>query len=74
MDEIQTLRSQVAQLVEELRITDALLTERNRVLDAIPPCPVHGMQCVPHALEWVAGATRVFEMVVKTARDLQDGD
>lgn len=40
-------------LQEELRITDKLIEERNRVMEAIPPCPNHGSQCVPHALEWV---------------------
>ena len=39
-------------IAEELRATDELLADRQRVLDAIPPCPVHG-QCVPHALQWI---------------------
>ena len=38
----------------ERRTDDALLKERNRVLDAIPECSKHGRQCVPHALEWIA--------------------
>lgn len=44
------------QLERELDVTDALLTERNRVLDAIPRCEVHGAQCVPHAIEWIRAA------------------
>lgn len=40
---------------ELLDVTDKLLTERNRVLDAIPKCPAHGSQCVPHAIEWIEG-------------------
>jgi hypothetical protein len=40
-------------LKENLRITEALLDERERVLRAIPECPAHGAACVPHALEWV---------------------
>jgi len=39
---------------EELAITDKLLIERERVLNAIPECPPHGKGCVPHALEWIA--------------------
>ena len=39
-------------LERELAVTDSLLVERQRVLDAIPECPVHG-PCVPHALEWI---------------------
>ncbi len=42
-------------LKEELRITDLLLSERQRVLDAIPACKLHG-SCVPHALEWIEKA------------------
>jgi hypothetical protein len=38
---------------EELRVTEELLAERNRLLDAIPECSVHGPQCVPHAIEWI---------------------
>jgi hypothetical protein len=37
---------------EELRIMEALLNERQKVLDAIPECKEHG-KCVPHALEWI---------------------
>jgi hypothetical protein len=40
-------------LAAELAVTEALLAERQRVLDAIPPCPTHGANCVPHALDWV---------------------
>lgn len=36
-------------------VTEKLLEERQRVLDAIPECPVHG-KCVPHALEWIEKA------------------
>jgi hypothetical protein len=43
-------------LTEELRVTDALLEARNRVLQSIPGCEAHGEQCVPHALEWIEKA------------------
>lgn len=36
----------------DMRQADKIISERNRLLDAIPACPVHG-QCVPHAIEWV---------------------
>lgn len=45
--EIEKLRHYTATL-------EALLEERDRVVEAIPPCPVHGRQCVPHALDWVS--------------------
>lgn len=47
-----------AGLAKELAVTEVLLEERQRVLDAIPECPVHG-SCVPHALEWIKEAKQV---------------
>ena len=44
--------SNCADLKHELEVTDKLLAERQRVLDAIPECPSHG-KCVPHAIEWI---------------------
>jgi hypothetical protein len=41
-----------ADLKHELEVTDKLLNERQRVLDAIPECQIHG-SCVPHAIEWI---------------------
>jgi hypothetical protein len=41
------------ELKEQLRVCNALLDERQRLLDAIPECPVHG-KCVPYALEWIS--------------------
>jgi len=49
----------VARLKEELDITDKLLADRDRVLRAIPECPVHGSGCVPWALEWIGRAKTV---------------
>lgn len=49
----------VESLKEELRVTDALLATRERVLTAIPPCPAHGNSCVPHAEEWIEKAKEV---------------
>ena len=40
-------------LNKELEITEKLLEEQYRIMDAIPPCPVHGNRCVPHAVEWI---------------------
>ena len=37
---------------KELDVTESLLNERQRILDAIPECEAHG-KCVPHALDWV---------------------
>lgn len=42
-------------LIGELEVADKVIAERNRLLSAIPACPVHG-QCVPHAIELVEKA------------------
>lgn len=43
----------VSRLKEYIRTTECILHERNRVLRAIPECPMHGNGCVPHALDWI---------------------
>lgn len=45
--------NEIARLKDELRMTDLLLEQREKVLRAIPECPSHGA-CVPWALEWIA--------------------
>jgi hypothetical protein len=30
-----------------------LIDERDRLVEEIPPCPQHGKQCVPHAIDWI---------------------
>lgn len=41
------------ELEEYVDVLEKLLQERERLLAEIPPCPVHGAGCVPHAIEWV---------------------
>ena len=41
-------------LSEIKTILEKLLEERERVMRAIPACPLHGNQCVPQALEWIS--------------------
>jgi len=38
---------------EYIQTLEILLTEREKVLEAIPECSMHGPQCVPNALEWI---------------------
>lgn len=47
-------------LSKELAVTDELLKDRERLLDAIPQCPTHG-KCIPHALEWIGNQVEVQE-------------
>jgi hypothetical protein len=41
------------ELDEYVNTLEKLLQARQRLLDEIPPCPVHGKDCIPHAIEWV---------------------
>ena len=52
-DECESLIARVSELEEEVRIDNKLITERDKLLNAIPECSVHG-KCVPHALEWIS--------------------
>ncbi len=47
------LNERVKELEEELMVSDKLLRDRDKLLEAIPECPAHG-KCVPHALEWIS--------------------
>ena len=40
-------------LRKALETDEQLLDRRNQVIDAIPPCPEHGPQCLPHCLDWL---------------------
>ena len=42
----------VEELKSELKISDKLLIERDKLLAEIPQCPEHGA-CIPHAREWI---------------------
>jgi hypothetical protein len=52
MSESERLSEELAFVQQELLVTDGLLKEMQKLLDAIPQCPVHG-RCVPHALDWI---------------------
>jgi len=51
-DAISTQAKELEEVKLELKITEQLWKDRQRVLDAIPECPLHG-SCVTHALEWI---------------------
>lgn len=38
---------------EEIKATEKILENRNRLFEYIPKCEVHGKFCVPHAIEWI---------------------
>lgn len=43
----------MTELREHITTLEQIFAERQRVMEAIPECPVHGSECVPHALEWI---------------------
>ena len=51
---ILLLETENALLREEVALDDKILAERQRLLEAIPPCELHDSLCIPHALEWIA--------------------
>jgi hypothetical protein len=53
LSEPYDVRQRMKELEHELEVTDKLLDQRNEVMNAIPECPIHGKQCVPHAISWV---------------------
>ncbi len=55
MEYLETLTT--TQLREYIQVSEKVSEERLEVLEAIPPCPMHGAQCVPHALEWIKRRT-----------------
>ena len=55
-EDIKILTTQIADLKKELIVTEEILKDRTRILEAIPECCAHGNQCVPHALEWIEKA------------------
>ena len=57
-------KEKVTELEKEIVVTDGLLEDRQRVLDAIPACPRHG-SCVPHAIEWVKKVQELGDAMAK---------
>lgn len=81
--QLEEARQKIAELEKELKVSDQLLTDHERLLHAIPECGAHG-PCIPHAVEWIEQAktdrTRIAELEERafvlnykyeTTRDLQ---
>lgn len=58
-DGVESRRSIMLALTEEIRLDDALIAERDRLLNLFE-CPDHG-QCVPYAMEQVAALRKDLE-------------
>lgn len=55
---------EINKLKKELALTDKLLQEQYRIMEAIPACPVHGNKCIPHAVEWINIVKTLGEMIM----------
>lgn len=52
-DELSILKTRIKELEKEIEVSDALLKERDRLLEAIPKCNIHRDKCISHAIEWI---------------------
>lgn len=59
------LGRETKQLLDELKVTDELLDKRNALLDQLPPCPSHGLQCLPWLREWF----KACQYIIQTEHD-----
>ena len=50
---IRDLEKEIEEFRREIKVSDQLIEQRDRLLQSIPECPVHGSGCIPHAIEWV---------------------
>ena len=66
--DLENGKAELARLEDELRTANDLLETRMALVDAIPECPEHGPQCVPHAIEWVKTAQATITSL-ENARD-----
>lgn len=63
------MKQKIKELEDELKITEGLLNEQYRVMDAIPACSVHGNRCVPHAIEWIERVKTLGEIIFKLKKN-----
>lgn len=52
------LKAENEELKQSVFYSDQIIETRNRLLRLIPPCPMHGEECVPHAQDWVQAALK----------------
>ena len=61
--ELTEALKRIAELEAELKVSDKLLEERNKLLKEIPHCVAHGL-CVPHALEWISQVKTLAKAII----------
>lgn len=58
IDAVDGAIATIEDLRRELRVTEGILNDRTRVLEAIPECRSHGRTCIPHAIQWIEEAKK----------------
>lgn len=51
--EVARLQAIIAERDEEIALDDRHIADLLKVVAAVPPCPLHGDTCIPHAVEWI---------------------
>lgn len=62
MDDLQEAKIKIASLEKELSILNRLLDDRQKVLNLIPPCSLHGPTCLSHASEWIINTKKRLQL------------
>lgn len=50
------LSEKYRKLQREMKLTDERNENLEKLLHEIPECPIHGNNCIPHAMSWVLAA------------------
>ena len=71
---IETNNKSIPDYKEELEITDKLLENYKKVIEAIPECNLHGKYCIPNALEWIDEMKKSYESKIFISCDPAFGE
>lgn len=52
-----------------VEVLEKLNSDSLRVLRAVPECPVHGVDCVPHAVEWIERMVKLSNVIEETVAE-----
>jgi len=67
--DIEELYDKIKIVRDELDVAYKLLKEHNRLMNAIPECPVHGNRCVPHAIEWILRVKTLGQIIFRENKE-----
>jgi len=53
MNKLNKEKRSYSDIIKELELSDQIIERYKQLIHSIPECPVHGNECIPHAIEWV---------------------